>query len=206
MIDTLMIGVLAVQGAFSEHSKTLMKLGISSVEIRQKADLDENKFDGLILPGGESTAQAKLLCDLGIKDHLRLLIEQEVPVLATCAGMILLSQEIADQGPGCLGTIPMTVRRNGYGRQLESFHITAEFKGAGKIPMTFIRAPYVEHIEPSVEILSTVDNHIVAVRYHNQFALAFHPELDNSDVVLRLFLAAVQAHKNTPHHDLLLAP
>ncbi len=196
MVYDLKIGILAVQGAFSEHSKKLSNLGVLCIEIRKKSDLDNNTFDALVLPGGESTTQAKLICDFDMKDQLKQLIEQGVPVLATCAGMILLAQEIVGQGPGCLGTIPMTIQRNAYGRQLDSFHTVAEFETLGAIPMTFIRAPYVEQVGTDVEILSVVQEHIVAVQYGNQIALSFHPELDDSDTVLQLFLAMITRRKD----------
>ncbi|MCI9082667.1 MAG: pyridoxal 5'-phosphate synthase glutaminase subunit PdxT [Lachnospiraceae bacterium] len=171
------IGILAVQGAFLEQEAVLDQLNVSWKEIRRKKDLDDH-FDGLILPGGESTVQGKLLRELHLFHPLLEMIQQDIPVLATCAGMILLSEKIGGQTSPHLKTIPMNVMRNAYGRQLASFHTTAEYRGLGKVPMTFIRAPYVSGAAEGVKILSTVDHHIVAVQYRNQTALSFHPELD----------------------------
>ena len=177
------IGVLAVQGAFAEHIKVMESLGAQCVEIRQEKDLDQ-KLDGLILPGGESTVQGKLLRELHLFDKIKTQIEDGLPVLATCAGMILLSEKIADDDTVHLATLPVTVRRNAYGRQLGSFYTEADFDGLGKIPMTVIRAPYIESVESGVEILAQVRGNIVAARYKNQTAISFHPEL-NGD--LRLY-------------------
>ena len=122
-------------------------------------------------------------------DTLRAQILSGLPVLATCAGMILLASHIEDDPTVHFQTMPVTVRRNAYGRQLGSFHTSHELKGLGEIPMTFIRAPYISQVSDDVEILASVDNHIVAVRYRNQTALAFHPELDESDALHLEFLA-----------------
>lgn len=171
------IAVSALQGAFIEHEKILEKLGVSCIELRQKEDLN-NHYDGIILPGGESTVQGKLLRELDMFDTIKAQIKQGLPVLATCAGMILLAENIDNDSTSHFQTIPMTIKRNAYGRQLGSFYTEEDFKGIGKIPMTFIRAPYVESVADDVEVLATVDNHIVAVQYNNQIALSFHPELD----------------------------
>lgn len=169
------IGVLAVQGAFLEHENMLAELGCESVELRQRKDIDD--IDGLILPGGESTVQGKLLRDLGMFQPLQQLIRSGLPVLATCAGLILLAQHLADDTTVHFGTMPVTVRRNAYGRQLGSFQQTVPLKGLGQFTMTFIRAPYITQAAPDVDILATIDDHIVAARWQNQTALAFHPEL-----------------------------
>ena len=171
------IAVSALQGAFIEHEKILEKLGVSCIELRQKEDLN-NHYDGIILPGGESTVQGKLLRELDMFDTIKAQIKQGLPVLATCAGMILLAENIDNDSTSHFQTIPMTVKRNAYGRQLGSFYTEEDFKGIGKIPMTFIRAPYVESVSDDVEVLATVENHIIAVQYNNQIALSFHPELD----------------------------
>lgn len=181
------IAVLAVQGDFIEHEKKIEKLGSPCIELRKAEDLNQ-PYDGLILPGGESTVQGKLLRELGMFDILRKQIRSGLPVLATCAGMILLADHIEDEQTIHFQTMPVTVRRNAYGRQLGSFHTVHELKGLGEIPMTFIRAPYISQAADDVEILATVDNHIVAVRYKNQMALAFHPELDENDAMHQQFL------------------
>ena len=182
------IGVLAVQGAFAEHCKAMEKLDVSCVEIRQAKDLDQ-RLDGLILPGGESTVQGKLLRELGMFDTVKKRIEEGLPVLATCAGLILLAEKIADDTTVHLATLPVTVKRNAYGRQLGSFYTEHEFEGIGKIPMTFIRAPYIEFVEPGVQILAKVDGNIVGVQYQNQIAISFHPELDENRAIHKKFLA-----------------
>ena len=174
------IGVLAVQGAFAEHRTALEKLGVETFEIRQLRDLEQD-FDGLILPGGESTVQGKLLHDLGLFEPLHERIESGLPTLGTCAGLILLAEKLSNDGHTYFATTPVTVERNAYGRQLGSFYTEENFEGIGKIPMTFIRAPLIQRASQDVQILATVQNQIVAVRYKNQLAISFHPEL-NSDL------------------------
>ena len=171
------IAVLALQGAFIEHEKVLSELGAECVELRNAEDLQQD-FDALVLPGGESTVQGKLLRESGMFEPLKERIEAGMPVLATCAGMILLADHIADDDTRHFATIPMTVKRNAYGRQLGSFRTHADFGALGTIPMTFIRAPYIEKVGAGVKVLAEVDGKIVAVQYGKQLALAFHPELD----------------------------
>ena len=183
----MVIAVLAVQGAFAEHEQRLENLGISYVELRRKEDLLQ-KYDGIILPGGESTVQGKLLKELGMFDKLKQQIEEGIPVLATCAGLILLAHDIENDDREYFQTLPVTVKRNAYGRQLGSFYKEQEFKGIGIIPMTFIRAPYIERVSEGVEILAKEKEHIVAVRYRNQLAMSFHPELDKDERVHRYFI------------------
>ena len=167
------IAVLALQGAFIEHEQVLQKLGIETFEVRQLSDWQQPK-DALILPGGESTVQMRLLRELGLFEPIRQAIADGLPVLGTCAGMILLSD-------GYLGTMHIRVRRNAYGRQLGSFHTTGTVDGIGTdVPMTFIRAPYIEEVlADDCSPIATVDGHIVAARQGNQIATAFHPELDD---------------------------
>lgn len=185
------IAVLALQGAFIEHEKRLEQLGATCIELRQKSDLDQD-FDGLVLPGGESTVQGKLLKELDMFDTLQKRIQDGLPTLATCAGLILLASKIVNQDQTYFSTIPMKVKRNAYGRQLGSFHTTEEIKGIGKIPMTFIRAPYIESVHEDVEILSKVNEHIIAVQYKNQLALSFHPELDEDDSIHQYFINMIK--------------
>ena len=180
------IGVIAVQGAFIEHEKMLAELGISSFEIRQNCDLNRS-FDGFIIPGGESTVQGKLLKELNLFDALKELIENGLPVFGTCAGLILLAKTIENERHAYFRTMDITVRRNAYGRQLGSFHTTSNFKGIGDIPMTFIRAPYIQSAAKEVEIRATVDGKIVAAKQKNQLVTAFHPELDHDLGVHRYF-------------------
>ena len=174
---TAKIGVLALQGAFIEHIKVLQDLGAETVELRQAADLAQ-PLAGLVLPGGESTVQGKLLHDLGMYDALREQIVAGLPVLATCAGMILLAEKLSNDEKVHFATMPITVRRNSYGRQLGSFRTHAAFGSLDAIPMTFIRAPYIEQVGEGVQVLAEVDGKIVAAQYGKQLALAFHPELD----------------------------
>lgn len=190
-MSKIRIAVLAVQGAFAEHIDRMKALGAECIELRQKADLDQ-EFDGLILPGGESTVQGKLLRELDMFDPLQEKIQNGLPVFGTCAGLILLAQELSNDEHVYFGTLPVRVQRNAYGRQLGSFHAEQEVKGIGTVPMTFIRAPYIESIEEAgekeVEILAVVDNRIVAVRCQNQLGVAFHPELDADNRIHEMFL------------------
>lgn len=185
------IAVLAVQGAFIEHEQMLAKLGVSCVELRKKEDLEQD-YDGLILPGGESTVQGKLLKELGMFDALKQQIEDGLPVFATCAGLILLAEQIGNDDRSYFKTLPVTVKRNAYGRQLGSFYIEEECKGIGVIPMTFIRAPYIENAKPEVEVLAKENNHIVAVQYKNQIGISFHPELDEDTRLHAYFVRLVE--------------
>ena len=149
----MQIAVLALQGAFIEHEQMLAKLGVSCVELRKKEDL-EQEYDGLILPGGESTVQGKLLKELGMFDTLKQQIEYGLPVFATCAGLILLAEQIGNDDRSYFKTLPVTVKRNAYGRQLGSFYTEEEVKDVGKIPMAFIRAPYIESVGEDVDVLA----------------------------------------------------
>lgn len=187
------IGILAVQGAFAEHRKKLEDLGAECIELRKKEDL-ETEFDGLVLPGGESTVQGKLLRELDMFDFLKKKMEQGMPVLATCAGLILLAERLTNDEHVYFATLPVTVRRNAYGRQLGSFHTLAELKGIGQVPMTFIRAPYIETAADGVEVLARVDGKIVAVRCGVQYGLSFHPELDEDNRIHELFLKDCRAY------------
>lgn len=186
------VGILAVQGAFAEHEQVLRKLGCDCIELRGAENVHE-RFDALVLPGGESTVQGKLLVDLGMLDELKHRITEGMPVLGTCAGLILLAQEVepCDLARKGFGTLPVTVRRNAYGRQLGSFRTHAEFGGLGRVPMTFIRAPFIT-CAADEDVLARVDGNIVAVRHGNQIGTAFHPELDADDSIHRLFLSLVR--------------
>jgi len=176
-----MVAVLALQGAFAEHQQMLRRLGIESYLVRNLADWQRPK-DALILPGGESTAMMRILRDEGLFDPIREAILGGLPVFGTCAGLILLDRDH-------LNTMDIRVRRNAYGRQLGSFHAEAEFRGIGSVPMTFIRAPYIEETGPEVEVLSVVDGHIVAARQGRQLVTAFHPELDDDTRIHQYFLS-----------------
>lgn len=186
------IAILSLQGAFAEHRNILNKLGINNFEIRQKSDL-KRKFDGLILPGGESTVQGKLLRELGLFSPIKNQIEHGLPVFGTCSGMILLACAISNDNISHLGTMDITVKRNAYGRQLSSFYTEDDFNPIGKVPMTFIRAPYIEKHNPSVQILASVDGKAVAARQGSQLVTAFHPELNPDDTrVHEYFLSIIK--------------
>ncbi|HWT73851.1 MAG TPA: pyridoxal 5'-phosphate synthase glutaminase subunit PdxT [Mobilitalea sp.] len=184
------IGVLALQGAFAEHIRAVEQLGAEAFEIRQKADLESRPLDGIILPGGESTVMGKLLKELDMFELLQKMILEGMPVMGTCAGLILLAKKISNEGYSHLGTMDITVKRNAYGRQLGSFHTISSLKGIGEIPMTFIRAPFIESVsaEKGVEVLAKVDGNIVAARQRNMLVTAFHPELTQDNSVHRFFL------------------
>lgn len=186
------IGVLALQGAFIEHEMMLEKLGVSVREIRQKKDLD-SQLDGLIIPGGESTVMGKLLVDLDLVDSLNEKIGKGLPAFGTCAGLILLAKEV-DGKPWLLGTMNISAKRNAYGRQSGSFVATEVFAYKRSVLMTFIRAPYIESVDHSVEILARVDGNIVAARENNILVTAFHPELDGDTFVHEYFLDIVKKY------------
>lgn len=182
------IAVMALQGAFIEHERRLQALGAETFEVRQLADWNQPK-DGLVLPGGESTTQLKLLTDLGLLEPVRRDILAGLPVFGTCAGLILLAKDVEGEPYPRLSTMDIRVRRNAYGRQLGSFATEHEMEGVGRIPMTFIRAPYIESVSGEARVLAEVDGHIVAAQQGNQLVTAFHPELNDDPAVHRYFLS-----------------
>lgn len=183
------IAVMALQGAFIEHEQMLADLGAESFEIRQLADWQQPK-DGLILPGGESTVQTRLLAELGLLEPVRQAIIDGLPVFGTCAGLILLAKQEGGQPRKGLCTMDIDVCRNAYGRQLGSFNAVGEVKGVGSdFPLTFIRAPYVNNtLSSDVEVITETDGHIVGVRQGNQLATAYHPEVTADTRLHRYFL------------------
>lgn len=189
------IAVVAVQGAFIEQEQRLQELGVDCIELRKKEDL-EQPYDGIVLPGGESTVQGKLLKELDMFDTIHKQIQEGMPVFATCAGLILLAGELENDTRSYFKTLPVTVRRNAYGRQLGSFHTEQEVKGIGVVPMTFIRAPYISKVDSMVEVLATVEEHIVAVKYKNQLAMSFHPELDEDVRIHQKFVEMVKEYSS----------
>ena len=184
------VAILALQGAFAEHQQMLQRLGAETVLIRNLEDW--NRFlpvggdgvgmSGLVIPGGESTAMMRIIRDEALFEPVREAILSGMPVFGTCAGLIMLDG-------GHLDTMDIKVRRNAYGRQLGSFHTVSEFRGIGPVPMTFIRAPYIESVSDGVEVLSVVDGHIVAAHQGNQLVTAFHPELDGDTRIHEYFLS-----------------
>ena len=187
------IGVLALQGAFIEHEKILEKIGVETFEIRKKSDLSNailnNSIHGLIIPGGESTTIGKLLHDLNLFDDIKKLISDGLPTFGTCAGLILLAKEIENDDRVHLGLMDIKVKRNAYGRQLGSFFTENEFKHVGRVPMTFIRAPYITEVGKNVEILSEVDGNIVAAKENNILVTSYHPELNDDLQVHKFFIS-----------------
>ena len=189
------IAVLALQGAFIEHEQMLRRLGVDCFEVRTLADWGRHK-DGLIIPGGESTTQLKLLADLQLLEPVREYISAGGAVFGTCAGLILLAKKVEGDDITRISTMDIDVCRNAYGRQLGSFHTEAEMKGVGVVPMTFIRAPYIKSVGAGVEVLAEVGGHIVAARQGRQLVTAFHPELCVADTAVHeYFINDVVGHK-----------
>ncbi len=172
------IGVLGLQGAVQEHLDMLNKIdGLKACSVKYKSDLDQ--IDGLIIPGGESTAIGKLLADFELTAPLKTCIKNRMPVWGTCAGLIILAKKITNDDRRHLEVMDIEVMRNGYGRQLDSFTAFVDLPPLSeeKIPLVFIRAPYVVDVAPQVEVLLRLDGHIVACRQGNMLATSFHPEL-----------------------------
>ncbi|MBR6202556.1 MAG: pyridoxal 5'-phosphate synthase glutaminase subunit PdxT [Bacteroidaceae bacterium] len=190
------IAVLALQGAFIEHERMLERLGVETFEVRQLSDWLQPK-EGLIIPGGESTTQLRLLNDLGLLLPIRQAILDGLPVFGTCAGLILLAKQEDGLPREGLCTMDIDVCRNAYGRQLGSFNARGKVNGVAEdFPMTYIRAPYIHRtLSPEVEILSEADGHIVAVRQGHQLATAFHPELTEDDRLHQYFCDFVAMFK-----------
>jgi 5'-phosphate synthase pdxT subunit len=189
------IGVLALQGDFREHIKSAHECGHSAVEVRRISEL--NDVDALILPGGESTAIALLAKNYDLIDPIRTRIKAGMPTYGSCAGMILLADRIVDgvQGQITFGGLDVTVRRNAFGRQVDSFESDLNFAGTS-LHAIFIRAPWVEEIGPDVEVISSVttpdgQSHPVAVRQNHLMATSFHPELTHDLAVHRYFFDEV---------------
>ena len=187
----MVVGVLALQGAFLEHEKMLEKLNVDFIEIRKKEDLKIH-IDGLILPGGESTTIGKLLKDLDIYEDLKLMIQQGLPTFGTCAGMILLAKKLYNDDTVHLGLMDIEVKRNAYGRQLGSFVVNQDFQNMGIIPMVFIRAPYIQSVKENVEVLCVVNDNIVSARQDNMLVTSFHPELTSSTKVHEYFINMIK--------------
>ena len=191
-----LVGVLAMQGAYREHLRALEAVGARTRLVRTREDLDG--LDGLVIPGGESTTMQILLERMGLLDAVRDAVKRGLPSLGTCAGMILLASRIADGRGGQVGfgALDITVRRNGYGRQVDSFEADLEVTGleGGPFPGVFIRAPLVEDAG-SAEVLARHDGHPVAVRQGSVMALAFHPELSGDLRLHEEFLKLVRGRK-----------
>jgi 5'-phosphate synthase pdxT subunit len=187
------VGVLALQGAFATHASVLSSLGASPREVRVPSDLDG--VDALVLPGGESTTMSLLLDSSGLRPALAERFAEALPVLGTCAGMILLAADVLDGRPDQhgFGVIDIDVRRNAFGRQVDSFETDLSVTGVDGPPFhaVFIRAPIVERAGSVVEVLAAVDGKPVLVRQGPVLAAAFHPELSRDDRVHQLFLEGI---------------
>jgi 5'-phosphate synthase pdxT subunit len=186
------IGVLALQGAFVEHEKILTQIGVEVIEVRLPEHL--GGLDGLIIPGGESTTIGKVARQWGLLEPLRAFARSGRPLWGTCAGMIFIAKDVVDSKPDqpLLALMDVTVRRNAFGRQVDSFEADLEVAALGEEPFhaVFIRAPFIERVEEGVEVLSRLDDGtIVAVRQGNLLATAFHPELTDDDRFHRYFLS-----------------
>ncbi|MBI2762137.1 MAG: pyridoxal 5'-phosphate synthase glutaminase subunit PdxT [Chloroflexi bacterium] len=189
------IGVLAVQGAFAEHVATLDAIGVEGVEVRLPSDLEG--IGGLILPGGESTAQRRLIDRWGLREPILDLARSGAPIFGTCAGMILLSHEILDGDEPVFPLLDVSVRRNAFGRQLDSFEgsVAVPILGDQVVHGVFIRAPIVERVGEGVDVLARLDDgRIVAVRERNVIATAFHPELAGETRFHRLLTTMAAEH------------
>lgn len=184
----LTIGILALQGAFIEHEQMLHKLNVKTVQIRQLSDFTES-LDGLILPGGESTVMGRLLNELSLYQPILTAISNGLPVFGTCAGAILLAKEINNDSKLWFQTMNITVKRNAYGRQLGSFKIAASYKDHGIVPMVFIRAPRIEKVGSSVQILSVYENFPTACREKNMLVTTFHPEVTDDTTIHSYFVS-----------------
>ncbi|OYT70229.1 MAG: pyridoxal 5'-phosphate synthase glutaminase subunit PdxT [Armatimonadetes bacterium JP3_11] len=186
------IGVLALQGDFVEHRAMLARIGVDSCEVRKLSDLES--VDALIIPGGESTTIGKLLTRYELDKAIRTRAEQGMPIYGTCAGLILLAQEIEGSTQPRLGLMDIAVVRNAFGRQIESFEADIPFKPTPERPVrgVFIRAPIVSKVGAGVEVLSEFDGNIVAVQQGNLLATAFHPELTDDERVHRYFLNMIR--------------
>jgi 5'-phosphate synthase pdxT subunit len=191
------IGVLALQGAFREHLRTLAAIGVEGVPVRLPRDLDD--LAGLILPGGESTTMRQLIERWGLRQPILDLASSGAPLFGTCAGMIVLAREIAGGEPPILPLLDVTVERNAFGRQLDSFETDLAVPVLGDQPVhgVFIRAPIIDRTGPDVDILARLDDgRIVAVRERNIVATAFHPELAGETRFHRLVAAMASEHED----------
>ena len=194
-MSVVRVGVLALQGDTREHLAALRDAGASALTVRRREELDA--VDALVIPGGESTTMSHLLRDLDLLEPLRKRLADGLPAYGACAGMILLASEILDAGAGGreavpLGGLDITVRRNAFGRQVDSFEGDVEFSGFDEpVHAVFIRAPWVERVGDGVQVLARVAGHPVAVRQGPVLATAFHPEVTGDRRIHRLFVDIV---------------
>lgn len=189
------VGVLALQGAFIEHERVLKELGCETVQVKKKEQLDE--IDGLIIPGGESTTIGKLMNEFDLTEKIKEKAQEGMPVFGTCAGLILLANDIVDSNQPRLGLMNMVAHRNAFGRQVDSFETDLEVKGldSGPVKAVFIRAPYIKEVGEGVDVLASVEDKIVLARQNNLLAAAFHPELTDDNRIHQLFLKQIAETK-----------
>jgi 5'-phosphate synthase pdxT subunit len=196
------IGVLALQGAFRAHAQALADLGVATREVRTPAHLDA--VDALVMPGGESTTMSRLLTSSGLFDQIKARASDGMAVFGTCAGMILLASEVLDGRPDqrSFGVIDLTVRRNGYGRQLDSFETDLAVRGLdAPFHGVFIRAPRVDAVGPAVEVLATHGDDAVLVRQGRVMAASFHPELTRDTRLHERFVELVSSDLDPDDDD-----
>jgi 5'-phosphate synthase pdxT subunit len=191
------IGVLALQGAFIDHAKVLNRCGCEAIQVKLPEQLE--MVDGLIIPGGESTTIGKLMVDFHLKDPIIAKVQEGMPVFGTCAGMILLAKEIDGSDQVRLGVMDVAVKRNAFGRQVDSFEAPVKIDVLGEPPFSavFIRAPYFLELKPNVSILAEYDGKIVMARQGNLLACAFHPELTEDNRVHRYFMDMIREGKKS---------
>lgn len=181
------VGVLALQGDVREHVQILSSLGSEAVEIKRPEQLES--VDALIIPGGESTTIGKMAVRFGLRDPIRRAVERGLPVYGTCAGMILLACAVTEGDQPLIGSLDVVVQRNAFGRQNESFEHALDIDGFDEpFHAVFIRAPWIEKVGSSVDVLASVDDHPVMVRQDNILATSFHPELTGDGRIHRLLL------------------
>ena len=189
------VGVLALQGDTREHLAALREAGADPITVRRRSELDT--VDALVIPGGESTTMSHLLREFELLEPLRSRLAEGMPAYGSCAGMILLATEIVDAGAEGRAAVPlkgidMTVRRNAFGRQVDSFEGDIDFDGLDRpVHAVFIRAPWVERVGPDVRVLGRAAGHIVAVRQGPMLATAFHPEMTGDRRIHRLFVETI---------------
>ncbi len=183
------VGVLALQGDFEKHIQMLDRLGVPAIQVREKSQLDE--IDGLIIPGGESTTIGKLLVRYGMMEPLKTFAKDGKPLFGTCAGAILLAKEIEGSTQDRIGVLDIAVKRNAYGRQIESFEADIFIPKIGELPVrgVFIRAPIITHVEDGVELLARFGDNPVLVKQGKILAATFHPELTNDTRIHAFFLS-----------------
>lgn len=199
------IGVLGLQGAFARHIDTLAELGVATRRVRTPDDLEN--LDGIVLPGGESTTMGNLLHSSGLLQPLGAALGAGLPALGTCAGLILLASRVLDGRPDQVdfGALDVTVRRNGYGRQVDSFERDISIIGSeDPFHAVFIRAPIIEEVGSGVEVLATLDEHPILVRQGAVMGCSFHPELTADGRIHQMFLdtAVVRSPTNEPLADI----